>query len=77
MRAAGEVALTCEVRFEQLMQLSGLLRVQRVPIVDLCQRSNGLTHDCLYSVAAVAQLLRKHRPHAAGVDEHKPGRGFR
>ena len=70
---AGKVAFVFEMSFDQLMELLGLLRVQRVSTVDFGQLRDRTVQDHPDAVAAAAQLIGQRCPEAVGVEKNQPG----
>ena len=69
---AGKVTFVLEVSCDQLVQLLGLLRIQRVTTVDLRQRADGLTQHRADAVTAAAKLVGECCPDAVAVEENQP-----
>ena len=63
--------------FDQLMDLLGLLRVQRVSPVDLGQLRDRTVQDRPDALAAAAQLVGQRCPEFVAVEKNQPGQSTR
>jgi hypothetical protein len=68
----GEVTLQVEVFFDELVQLLGLPRVERVPSVELGQDADGIMRNGADPLAVAAHLVGERCPESARVEEYEP-----